>query len=231
MEGIQLLDMVLNASPVVQAVMLMLLIMSIAVWAIAFAKGWQLRTLRKRTEQFQQDFGQTSGLRLYYDLEGKAYGDSPAAEILRAGADEMLKLYHMNITQSQALMEGAERAIHAQMLTSQQVLEKYLPPLATVGSSAPYIGLFGTVWGVMHAFAGLSHVKQATLSAVAPGIAEALIATALGLFAAIPAVWAYNRLTTRANRLQQTWEAIAEEVLVRLHRQARRLEVGEGVEK
>lgn len=224
MNGQQLLELILNASVVVQLVMLILLLMSIAVWAVGLAKRAQLRRAEKALQALQADFDSEQGLQLYYDLGAKPYGDSEAAMVLRAGVEEFLRLNQQQVHVPAALLEGAERAMQVALQKAHQRLDQMLPTLATVGSSAPYIGLFGTVWGVMNAFAGLAQVKQATLSAVAPGIAEALIATAMGLFAAIPAVIAYNRLTARANRLSESLEALAESVLVRLHRQALRLQ-------
>ncbi len=220
MDAKQLLELVLNASVVVQGVMLLLLGMSVAVWAVGFAKRAQLRRVQRALRDLAADFESEQGLQLYYDLGTKSYGDSEAAAVLRAGVEEFLRLNQQQVHEPAALLEGAERAMQVALQKVHHRLENLLPTLATVGSSAPYIGLFGTVWGVMNAFAGLAQVKQATLSAVAPGIAEALIATAMGLFAAIPAVIAYNRLTARANGLGEEMAALAEAVLVRLHRQA-----------
>ncbi|SIN85211.1 Cell division and transport-associated protein TolQ [Sulfurivirga caldicuralii] len=229
MEAKELLHLILTASPVVQGVIVLLLFMSVAAWAVGFAKRAQLGRLAKDTRELREDFEKSPGLQLYNVYTAKPYADSPVAGIFAAPVEELLKLDKMGIRKPEALVEGAERAQEAAMRAAQPALVQMLPTLAIVGSSAPYIGLFGTVWGVMHAFAGLANVKTATLSAVAPGIAEALIATAIGLFAAIPAVIAYNRLSARANRLESDWEALAELVMTRVHRQARKLELdGEG---
>lgn len=224
MDGQQLLELILHASIVVQLVMLILLVMSIVVWAVWFAKGAQLRRAQRALRALEADFESEQGLQLYYDLDAKPYANSEAAAVLRAGVEEFLRLNQQQVRHPTALLEGAERAMQVALQKVHQRLGQMLPTLATVGSSAPYIGLFGTVWGVMNAFAGLAQVKQATLAAVAPGIAEALIATAMGLFAAIPAVIAYNRLTARTNNQNEALEALAEAVLVRLHRQALRLQ-------
>ena len=220
-----LFNLILTASPVVQAVIVLLLLMSVAAWAVGFAKRAQLGRLARDTQDLREDFEKSPGLQLYNALGSKPYVNSAVAPIFSAPVEELLKLDKMGVRNPQALVEGAERAQEAAMRAAQPALVQMLPTLAIVGSSAPYIGLFGTVWGVMHAFAGLSGVKNATLSVVAPGIAEALIATAVGLFAAIPAVIAYNRLSARANHLESEWEALAELIMTRVHRQARKLEL------
>ncbi len=229
MDAKELLHLVLTASPVVQAVIALLLFMSVAAWAVGFAKRAQLGRLARHTRELREDFEKSPGLQLYNSIGAKPYADSPVTPIFSAPVEELVKLDKMGVCNPQALVEGAERAQEAALRAGQPALVQMLPTLAIVGSSAPYIGLFGTVWGVMHAFAGLAGVKNATLSVVAPGIAEALIATAVGLFAAIPAVIAYNRLSARANRLESEWEALAELIMTRVHRQARKLELdGEG---
>lgn len=222
MNAQQFIEMITNASPVVQGVMIILVFMSIAVWAVEFAKLGQIVRLQKQLRALEEDFNREQGLELYYSLGQKPYGSSVVGEIVQAPVEEFLKLHGLGVRQVEALLEGAERAAQVALSKARLEAEQMLPTLATIGSSAPYIGLFGTVWGVMNAFAGLANVQQATLSAVAPGIAEALIATALGLFAAIPAVIAYNRLTARANALSDQLDMLAEAVLTRLHRQARK---------
>ncbi len=223
MDGKQLLELIFNASIVVQAVMVILLFMSVAVWAVGFAKRAELGRMRRHLADLRREFEQGAGLQLYYDLGARPYGDSLGAQVLKAGVSEFLELNKLGVRDRSALLEGAERAMLAALNEAHRKVNGLLPSLATIGSSAPYIGLFGTVWGVMNAFAGLAQVQQATLSAVAPGIAEALIATAMGLFVAIPAVIAYNRLAARANGLSDELEELAEQVLVRLHRQANKL--------
>ncbi len=222
MNAQQFFELIMNASPVVQGVMGLLVLMSIAVWAVGLAKLGQLVRLQKQLKGLEADFDREQGLELYYHLGQRPYGAGVVGEVLRAPVAEFLKLHELGVRQADGLLEGAERAVQVALGRARGETEQMLSTLATIGSSAPYIGLFGTVWGVMNAFAGLANVQQATLSAVAPGIAEALIATALGLFAAIPAVIAYNRLTARANALNDRLEMLSEAVLTRLHRQARK---------
>lgn len=222
MNAQQFFELIMNASPVVQGVMGLLVLMSIAVWAVGLAKLGQLVRLQKQLKGLEADFDREQGLELYYHLGQKPYGTGVVGEVLHAPVAEFLKLHELGVRQADGLLEGAERAVQVALGKARSETEQMLSTLATIGSSAPYIGLFGTVWGVMNAFAGLANVQQATLSAVAPGIAEALIATALGLFAAIPAVIAYNRLTARANALNDRLEMLSEAVLTRLHRQARK---------
>ncbi|RFY43164.1 protein TolQ, partial [Salmonella enterica subsp. enterica serovar Enteritidis] len=145
---------------------------------------------------------------------------SGAEQIFHSGFKEFARLHQANVHAPDAVVNGASRAMRVSFNRELESLETHIPFLGTVGSISPYIGLFGTVWGIMHAFIALVSVKQATLQMVAPGIAEALIATAIGLFAAIPAVMAYNRFTQRVNKLEQSYDNFMEEFLTILHRQA-----------
>lgn len=221
----ELLDLILMASPVVQAVMVILALMSIAAWSVAFAKSYQLTQAHKQAQQFEQTFWQTPELTgLFNQMTQHGQVQSGMAAIFEAGFREFVRLKKQGVVNSQDLVAGAQRAMKITFSKNADQLENRLALLATVGSSAPYIGLFGTVWGVMHAFQSLGNVQNATLAAVAPGISEALIATAIGLFAAIPAVIAYNRLSTRVERLLSDYENFADGFLTILQRQAHTLE-------
>lgn len=151
---------------------------------------------------------------------GKRDNLSGSEQIFYSGFKEFVRLHRANSHAPEAVVEGASRAMRISMNRELENLETHIPFLGTVGSISPYIGLFGTVWGIMHAFIALGAVKQATLQMVAPGIAEALIATAIGLFAAIPAVMAYNRLNQRVNKLELNYDNFMEEFTAILHRQA-----------
>ncbi|WP_178861643.1 protein TolQ [Thiomicrorhabdus cannonii] len=225
----ELMDLILMASPVVQAVMVILALMSIAAWAVALAKSYQVTQATKQAQQFEQVFWQTPELTGLFNqmTQQAAQGGLPQsgmAAIFEAGFREFVRLKKQGVSNSSDLIAGAQRAMKITFSKNADHLENRLSLLATVGSSAPYIGLFGTVWGVMHAFQSLGNVQNATLAAVAPGISEALIATAIGLFAAIPAVIAYNRLSTRVERLLSEYENFAEGFLTILQRQAHALE-------
>jgi biopolymer transport protein TolQ len=226
----ELMDLILMASPVVQAVMVILAFMSIAAWAVAIAKSHQLTQAGKQAQQFEQLFWQTPELTgLFNQMTQGGQVNQGMAAIFEAGFREFVRLKKQGVANSADLIAGAQRAMRITFSKSADQLEHRLDLLATVGSSAPYIGLFGTVWGVMHAFQSLGNVQNATLAAVAPGISEALIATAIGLFAAIPAVIAYNRLSNRAERLLSEYENFAEGFLTILQRQAHALEQNNAV--
>ncbi|MBD3754902.1 MAG: protein TolQ [Gammaproteobacteria bacterium] len=226
----ELMDLILMASPVVQAVMVILAVMSIAAWAVAIAKSHQLTLAGKQAQQFEQLFWQTPELTgLFNQMTQGGQVNQGMAAIFEAGFREFVRLKKQGVANSADLIAGAQRAMKITFSKSADQLEHRLDLLATVGSSAPYIGLFGTVWGVMHAFQSLGNVQNATLAAVAPGISEALIATAIGLFAAIPAVIAYNRLSNRAERLLSEYENFAEGFLTILQRQAHALEQNNAV--
>jgi len=215
-----LISLVLHASPVVQAVMLLLLVMSLAVWAVAFERNYALRKREKQAKEFEQRFWNIYDIgALYQDYQGReARG---VERIFVNGFAEYQKLHdNFNLNHSE-LLHAVERTMRITYSQEVEKLEARLSLLATVGSSAPYIGLFGTVWGVMHAFQSLGNVQHATLAAVAPGISEALIATAIGLFAEIPAVIAFNRLSHRADKITGYYENFAEGMLIALQRNER----------
>jgi biopolymer transport protein TolQ len=210
-QDLSFLSLVLNASLLVQLVILLLLGMSIASWTIIFKKGAVLRGVRNDTERFERDFWSGGDLNALLEASLRNKSSSAVLEhIFEAGMQEFMKLREI---------DAARRAMKATYQREMDILEANLPFLASVGSVSPYIGLFGTVWGIMHAFRGLANVQNATLSAVAPGIAEALVATAIGLFAAIPAVVAYNRNATDVDRLSIRFETFIEEFTNILQRQ------------
>lgn len=229
MDENSLLALVLNASQVVQGVMLILLLMSIFAWAVIFAKSYQLRKARIEAQEFDNLFWNTPELtQLYQIIETETKQQYGNAVIFEAGFSEFVRLKQKGVVNSNDLVSGTERAMKVAFSKQIERLENRTPFLATVGSSAPYIGLFGTVWGVMHAFSSLGDIQNATLAAVAPGISEALIATAMGLFAAIPAVIAYNRLTVKADKVITQYENFAEGLLTIIQRQAHTQESRQG---
>ncbi|MEJ3959463.1 protein TolQ [Brachymonas sp. G13] len=215
-----ILQLVLNASWIVQAVMAMLLVISVASWAAIFAKIGQLRRSRTQNAEFDRDFWSGKGLQeLHAAASQNAKLAGPLERMFASGMREFLKQRERQVDDATTL-DGTRRAMRASYQRELDTLEGKLSFLASVGSISPYIGLFGTVWGIMHAFTGLSAMEQVTLASVAPGIAEALVATALGLFAAIPAVLAYNHFSRDIDRQSVAMETFAEEFLNILQRQS-----------
>jgi biopolymer transport protein TolQ len=213
------LDLILQASLIVQLVMALLVGASVVSWAIIFRKRQLLKTERVASDQFEEQFwsgGDLSGL--YRSLE--AGSPTGMAGVFVAGFREFSRLRKQAGIGAAELLEGSRRAMRVAQLRETDRLEENLSTLATIGSTSPYVGLFGTVWGIMSAFQGLGNVQQATLAMVAPGIAEALIATAMGLFAAIPAVIAYNRYADHVGRLELRYDAFMEEFSTILQRHA-----------
>lgn len=216
-----ILAMIANASIVVKAVMAILVLASLFSWTFIFMKIFALRRAKQQAESFEREFwGGTDLVGLYQRAAGGRYVAAGMERIFEAGFKEFLKLKGRAGADVTALMDGTRRAMKATLQREVDGLEMHLSFLATVGSVSPYIGLFGTVWGIMNAFRGLSNVAQATLAQVAPGIAEALVATAIGLFAAIPAVIAYNRFAHDIDRLAGRYESFMEELTNILQRQA-----------
>jgi biopolymer transport protein TolQ len=216
-----ILAMIANASIVVKVVMAILVVASLLSWTYIFMKLFAIRRARSQAEDFEREFWSGTDLvGLYQRAAGGREATAGMERIFEAGFKEFLKLKGRAGSDVSALLEGTRRAMKATYQREMDVLESHLNFLATVGSVSPYIGLFGTVWGIMNAFRGLSNVAQATLTQVAPGIAEALIATALGLFAAIPAVIAYNRFSHDIDRLAGRYESFMEELSNILQRQA-----------
>ncbi len=211
-----------HATFVVQCVMALLLAISLGSWTSIFSKTLAIRRARRETESFERKFWAGSDLRQLLSAASNPHNQTGALErIFEAGMAEYLKLRSGpgGDQDRQALLDGARRAMRAGYQREMDTLESRLAFLASAGSVSPYIGLFGTVWGIMHAFTNLSSLQQATLASVAPGIAEALIATAIGLFAAIPAVLAYNRFAHDIDRLANRFETFIEEFSNILQRQ------------
>lgn len=213
-----LLSLFTDASILVQMVMLMLLTLSIMSWTLIFQRGMALREAQKSFNAFLERFRAMPDLKRLYDYIASRRQETQGIEpVVRAGLKEFVKLYKQEALPP-IVMEGAERAMRVALSREEESLEENLPFLATVGSISVYIGLFGTVWGIMTAFRALGSVQQATLAMVAPGISEALVATALGLFAAIPAVFCYNRYSHQASKLIRSYDTVAEEFSGMLHR-------------
>ena len=211
-QDLSIVHLLLNASGVVQAVVALLVIVSIASWAVIFSKSTVLARAVKSNSAFEQAFWSGSSMHdLYNTAIQKTTGSGPMERIFAAGMREFLKLRERRISDTAVLLEGAQRAMRANLQREVDNLESQLSFLGSVASVSPYVGLFGTVWGIMHAFTGLASLEQVTLATVAPGIAEALVATAIGLFAAIPAVVAYNRFATRIDRISNKLETFSDE--------------------
>lgn len=218
---ISLLSLIVHASFPVQLVLLVLLSISVLSWAYIFTKRKTIRRTYEQTTRFEDDFWAGGDLSmLQQSIASRRDEHGALARIFDAGMTEFLKARRGNGT-SDTLLNGPRRAMQATYQREMDGLESHLNFLATAGSVSPYIGLLGTVWGIMHAFLGLSGMQQATLAAVAPGIAEALIATAIGLFAAIPAVIAYNRYTDQIDRVSIRFDSFIDEFLNILQRQVR----------
>jgi len=216
-ESLSIPSLVMNASLVVQLVMLLLTMASIASWVVIFQRSFVLRRAHKAHHSFEDRFWSGVDLNELY-RETPAEQDVFGAEhLFRSGLREFNRLLPKTRS-NQAILDGVQRAMRVAWSREEERLNQHLTFLATVASSSPYIGLFGTVWGIMGSFMSLSMAQQATLSTVAPWIAEALIATAMGLFAAIPAVIFYNRLSAQSNRLLGQYEDFAEEFHSILHR-------------
>ena len=211
-------NLILHASVVVQAVVLMLVLLSLWSWWQIFLKMFQLRRAVRDTDRFEDEFWKGGDLAELYQRTSQSRTGSGMDHIFTAGFREYAK-HRKQGSASIVTLDSARRAMRAAYQREIDALESNLAGLATVGSVSPYIGLFGTVWGIMNAFRGLANVSQATLANVAPGIAEALIATAIGLFAAIPAVIGYNRYTHDVDRLATRYETFIEEFSNILQRQ------------
>jgi biopolymer transport protein TolQ len=217
-------SLVANASFVVQLVMLLLFMVSVVSWGMIIQRALLLNRAKKQFLAFEQTFWSGIDLGQLYRDGTVRLEQSGAVEgvenLFRAGFKEFTRLRQQAGIESDAIMEGALRSMRVALAREEEHLEKHLSFLATVGSTSPYVGLFGTVWGIMHSFRGLATMHQATLATVAPGNSEALVATAMGLFAAIPAVIAYNRFSTRVDSLVGNYDTFSEEFSSILHRQA-----------
>lgn len=221
-EPLSILHLIANASLLVQLVMLLLLLASVVSWAMIVQRGLYQTRVRKRFRDFERKFWSGIDLtQLYKQGNNQANnGETEGVEsIFRAGFKEFSRLRQQANADKESVMEGTERAMRVARAREEEKLEANLPFLASVASVSPYVGLFGTVWGIMNSFRGLANVHQATLATVAPGISEALVATAMGLFAAIPAVLAYNRFAATAELLAGNFATFSEEFSSILHRQ------------
>jgi biopolymer transport protein TolQ len=218
-QDLSIVSLVLQASLVVQLVMAGLLIVSLASWTVIFGKLFGLKRVRVGNEAFEREFWSGRSLTEMNQQVGTRTDGPPMERIFASGMREFMKLRERQMDGA-AQLDGARRAMRASFQRELDTIESHLSFLASVGSVSPYVGLFGTVWGIMHAFVGLSNMAQVTLATVAPGIAEALVATALGLFAAIPAVVAYNRFAREIDRTAIRLETVIEEFRNILQRNA-----------
>jgi len=219
-QDLSIIELITNASWAVQGIMALLLIVSVMSWYYIFHKLFALRRARKQTADFEQSFWSRPDLNgLYQSAASARHRTGSLERIFEAGFRDFVKLKAQKV-ESSDLIDSARRAMRATYQREIDYLESHLAFLASVGSVSPYVGLLGTVWGIMHAFRGLANMSSATLSAVAPGIAEALVATAIGLFAAIPAVVAYNRYSHDIDRLAIQFESFMDEFANILQRQS-----------
>ena len=215
--------LIMNASLAVQMVMLMLVAASMISWTMIFAKRIGLSRARRAADAFEERFWSLEDLTTLYNRISQKRNEPVGMErLFEAGFKEFARLRKQEGMDPEALMDGTQRAMRVALNREIEVLDTHLSFLATVGSTSPYVGLFGTVWGIMNSFRALGNVQQASIAMVAPGIAEALVATAMGLFAAIPAVVAYNRFSNEVERLINRYDTFTEEFSSILHRHAHR---------
>ncbi len=226
-QDLSITALVLQASFVVQLVMAGLAITSLTSWTVIFTKVFALRNVKRSNDAFERDFWSGRNLTELNAAVGAKTETAPLERIFASGMREFLKLREKRLDAA-AQLDGARRAMRASLQREVDAVESHLSFLASVGSVSPYVGLFGTVWGIMHAFVGLSNMTQVTLATVAPGIAEALVATAIGLFAAIPAVVAYNRFARDIDRIAIRLESFIEEFSNILQRNAAQGAAGPG---
>ena len=211
-QDLSIINLLLHASFVVQLVVALLIGISIASWAAIIRKYFALKRMRALNDDFEREFWSGTSLNeLFSSAAQNAKFAGPMERIFASGMREYQKLRERNVSDAPTLLDGARRAMRASFQREMDVAESNLSFLATVGSVSPYVGLFGTVWGIMHAFTGLAALAQVTLASVAPGIAEALVATAIGLFAAIPAVVGYNRFAREIDKIAIALETFTEE--------------------
>jgi biopolymer transport protein TolQ len=219
-QDFSIVTLVLHASIVVQVVMAGLMLASLSSWTVIFGKLFGLRKTKAANDEFEREFWAGRNLNDLYTDATERPSNAPMERIFASGMREFFKLREKRVADPGALLDGARRAMRASFQRELDAIESNLSFLASVGSVSPYVGLFGTVWGIMHAFIGLSNMTQVTLATVAPGIAEALVATAIGLFAAIPAVIAYNRFARDIDRIAGQLESFIEEFSNILQRNA-----------
>jgi biopolymer transport protein TolQ len=222
-QELSLLELVLGASATVKLVMLVLVLASVSSWFLIIQRVMLMRRTEEELLSFEERFWSGIDLAQLYreGNEAVAEGQLPTGveSLFRAGFKEFSRLSQQSDIDADAILEGSRRAMRVALMRETDRIEQHLPYLASVGSTSPYIGLLGTVWGIMHSFRGLANATQATLATVAPGISEALIATAMGLFAAIPAVLAYNRLAAKSDALLNRYETFVDEFSGILQRQ------------
>jgi len=221
-DQLSLWSLITNASVLVQIVLLLLFIASVVSWTMIYQRTVFYMNAQRALDAFENDFWSGIDLGELYRRGSKKVeaGNLDGVEnIFRAGFKEFTRLCQQKNADPDAIMEGTQRAMRVALSREEEKLEKHLPFLASTASTSPYVGLFGTVWGIMTSFRGLANMHQATLAAVAPGISEALVATAMGLFAAIPAVLAYNRFSAKMDRLLSSYDTFSEEFSSILHRQ------------
>jgi biopolymer transport protein TolQ len=217
---LSIINLIMDASLLVKLVMLVLVLASLWSWTIIFSKRFAMRRARRAADSFEDRFWSAEDLStLYSRITGRGHEPSGMERIFEAGFREFARLRKREGIDPRAVLEGAQRSMRVALNREIEELEHSLSFLATVGSVSPYIGLFGTVWGIMNSFQALGNVHQATLGMVAPGISEALVATAMGLFAAIPAVIAYNRYSSDLDRLFSRYDIFVEEFSSILQRQ------------
>ncbi|KAF1013695.1 MAG: protein TolQ [Burkholderia sp.] len=220
-QDLSIVSLVLSGGELAQAVMGLLLLLSLMSWTFIFRKWFSIRRAYKQTERFERDFCSGGDLQaLYQSAVNNRHMIGSLERIFASGMCEFLQAKAKRISDPSLILDGARRAMLASFQREMDMLAANLAFLASVGSVSPYIGLFGTVWGIINSFRGLANVQQATLANVAPGIAEALVATAIGLFTAIPAVVAYNRYAHDIERLASRFETFVEEFSNILQRQA-----------
>ena len=217
---LSIINLIMDASLLVKLVMLVLVLASLWSWTIIFSKRFAMRKARRAADSFEDRFWSAKDLStLYSRITGRGHEPSGMERIFEAGFREFARLRKREGIDPRAVLEGAQRSMRVALNREIEELEHSLSFLATVGSVSPYIGLFGTVWGIMNSFQALGNMHQATLGMVAPGISEALVATAMGLFAAIPAVIAYNRYSSDLDRLFSRYDIFLEEFSSILQRQ------------
>ncbi|WP_310388913.1 protein TolQ [Roseateles sp.] len=219
-QDLSIVSLIAHASLTVQLVIAALLLVSLVSWSVIFSKFISLSRIKSSNEAFEQEFWSGKNLNELFAAVSTKPDGAPLERIFASGMREFLKSRERRVTEASALLDGARRAMRASFQRELDTMESNLSFLASVGSVSPYVGLFGTIWGIMHAFVGLANVQQVTLATVAPGIAEALVATAIGLFAAIPAVLAYNRFARQIDRSAITLESFIEEFSNILQRNA-----------
>ena len=219
-EQLSIFELIANASLLVQAVMGLLVLLSVLSWMMIFQRWFVLRSAESEVDSFEGHFWSGIDLRKFYGELEREEGLNGIEQVFVAGFREFTRMSEQAGADAEAVMDGVQRALRVAVGREEARLETHLPFLATVGSTSPYIGLFGTVWGIMNSFRSLANMSQATLASVAPGISEALVATAMGLFAAIPAVIAYNRFSARVEVLMNRYGAFSDELTSILHRAA-----------